>query len=181
MPFISSDRQKNQLNWWGNIDASVDYTIKTVKQICEHYGGDSSLVFASGFSRGAIACNYIGLHNDEIADLWCAFIANTHYDGVHTNWGYPACDAASAKCRLKRLKGRPQIIIQENGGPANTERYIKSTGIESDFTYLTIPYRNHDLRWVLQDIPERKLLRDWVDNIVMSKTNISTSKSSGEK
>lgn len=165
MPFISADRKNNQLNWWGDIEASVDYTINTVKNICKYYGGDSSLVFVSGFSRGAIACNYIGLHNDEIAKLWCGFIANSHYDGLR-KWPYPASDKISAKIRFQRLKGRPQIIIQENGGPAETEKYIENMDNEGNFTYLTIPYRNHDLRWALQYIPERKILCTWVKTIV---------------
>jgi len=41
----------------------------TVKMICEKYGGDSAKVFLAGFSRGSIACNYIGLHNNQIASL----------------------------------------------------------------------------------------------------------------
>ena len=165
MPFISADRKNNQLNWWGDIEASVDYTINTVKNVCNYYGGDSSLVFVSGFSRGAIACNYIGLHNDEIAKLWSGFIANSHYDGL-IKWSYPDSDKISAKKRFQRLKGKPQIIIQENGGPAETEKYIENMDREGNFTYLAIPYRNHNLKWVLQDIPQRKILRTWVKNIV---------------
>lgn len=169
MPFISADQQENQINWWGDIDASVNYTINTVNLICEQYGGDSSLVFVSGFSRGAIACNYIGLHNEKIAKLWCGSIANSHYDGLRTNWGYPDADKVSAKKRLQRLKGIPQIIIQEKNGPQDAKSYLENSDVEGVFTYLSIPYRNHDLRWVLQDIPQRKILRDWVNRIVKSK------------
>lgn len=172
MPLVSSDGKKNQLYWWGDIEASVNYTINTVKDICDNYGGDSSLVFVSGFSRGAIAVNYIGLHNDEIANLWCGFIANSHYDGERTTWGYPNCDEVSAKKRLQKLNGRPQLIIQERGGPSATKKYIESSGVEGDYTYLTISYRNHDLRWVLQDIPEREKLRNWVNKIVQTKRNV---------
>jgi len=35
---------------------------------------DRAAVILSGFSRGAIGCNYLGLHNEEIAGLWLAFI-----------------------------------------------------------------------------------------------------------
>ena len=169
MPLISADGKTNQDYWWGDIEASVKYTIYAVKNICENYGGDTSLVFISGFSRGAIACNYIGLHNDDIAKLWCGSIANSHYDGMRTNWGYPDCDEVSAKRRLERLKGRPQIIIQEKNESAKTKKYIENTAVQGDFTYLDIPYRNHTLRWVLQDIPQRQFLRDWVTKIVRSK------------
>ena len=37
---------------------------KTVPWVCENFGGDTEKVFLCGFSRG-IACNFIGLHDDE--------------------------------------------------------------------------------------------------------------------
>ena len=89
----------------------------------------------------------------------------SHYDGVR-KWWYPNSDEASALIRLNRLNGMPQLIIQENGGPAATKAYIEKTGVAGDFTYLTIPYRNHDTRWVLQNIPERGVLRDWVNSVL---------------
>lgn len=165
VPFISLDGQQNQLKWWGDVDASVNYTKKVVKKVCSEWGGNKSLVFLAGFSRGAIGCNYIGLHNDEIADLWCGFMLFSHYDGV-TNWGYAECDKESAKRRLERLKGRPQLIMHENDGTKDTQAFIESTGIKGNFTYLSIPYRNHNDQWVLQDIPERQFLREWVIAVI---------------
>ena len=44
--------------------------------------------------RGAIGCNYLGLYDDEIAELWKAMIPYSHYDGVRL-WGYPKSDMAS--------------------------------------------------------------------------------------
>jgi len=70
-------------------------------------------VIIAGFSRGAIACNYIGLDNDEIAKLWLAFIPYSHCAGVVTNWLYPGADRACALLRLKWLDGRPVFISQE--------------------------------------------------------------------
>lgn len=165
LPFISSNGKENQLSWWGDIEASVNYTIDVVKDVCKNYGGDINKVIVTGFSRGAIACNYIGLHNDKIANLWRGSITFSHYDGIR-EWAYPNSDAASALTRLKRLNGKPQLIIQENEGPAATKAYIEKTGIVGDFTYLTIPYRNHDSRWLLQNIPERKVLRDWINRVL---------------
>jgi hypothetical protein len=165
VPFISLDGQQNQLKWWGDVEASVNYTINVVKKVCSDFGGDESLVFIAGFSRGAIGCNYIGLHNDEIADLWCAFILFSHYDGV-TNWGYADCDKESATRRLERLKGRPQLIMHENKGTKDAQEFIESTGIKGNFTYLNIPYRNHNDKWVLQNIPERQFLREWVAEVI---------------
>ena len=55
VPFISVDGNHNQLKWWGNTEASINYTIDVVKEVCKKYGGDENLVFLTGFSRGAIA------------------------------------------------------------------------------------------------------------------------------
>lgn len=164
-PFISTDGLQNQLQWWGDVEATVNYTINVVKKVCSEFGGDEELVFLAGFSRGAIAGNYIGLHNDEIADLWCGFILFSHYDGVRT-WGYPGDDNKSAIRRLKRLRGRPQLIMHEGNGTKTTREFIESTGIKGNYTYLDIPYRNHNDKWVLQNITERGFLRGWVADII---------------
>jgi len=164
LPFISRDRQRNQLEWWGDISATVDYCLRAVRRICEEYGGDPSALILAGFSRGAIACNFIGLHNEEISDLWRAFIAHSHYDGVRT-WGYAGDDRVSALERLRRLRGRPQFISHE-GSTAATREYLEQTGIQGCFTFVDIPFRNHTASWVLRDIPERARLRQWLREIL---------------
>jgi len=164
LPYVSKDHRQNQLQWWGGTEATVGYCKETVRLVCREYGGDPAKVVLCGFSRGAIACNYLGLHDDEIAGLWCAFIAHSHYDGVRT-WGAPADDRASALERLHRLKGRPQWLSQE-GSVAQTEAYLKSTGVEAPFAFVPLPYRNHTDSWVLRDIPERTRLRQWLRGVI---------------
>ena len=61
---------------------TIDYCLKIVPWICEQYGGDPGQVILAGFSRGAIACYYLGLLNDRVAKLWRAFIPYSHYDGI---------------------------------------------------------------------------------------------------
>jgi hypothetical protein len=112
LPFISADRARNQLQWWGDVEATVDYCKAIVSNICNEYGGDPAALFLAGFSRGAIANNYIGLHDDEIARLWRGFLAHSHYDGVRA-WGYPGDDRRSAARRLERLRGRAQFISHD--------------------------------------------------------------------
>lgn len=162
LPFVDSHAKRNQTLWWGETDATVDYCKKAVADICLHYGGDPRSIFLAGFSRGAIACNYIGLRDDEIGRLWLGFIPYSHYDGVRT-WPYEDCDRASAIRRLERLKGRAQFIIQENT-VEQTREYLLSTGSRAPFTFVTLPYRNHNDSWVLRDIPARRQLRAWVKN-----------------
>ena len=82
LPYVSEDGQRNQRYWWGDEDATVAYCLAAVEQICRGYGGDPAALVLAGFSRGAIACNCIGLRDDEIAALWRAFVAHSHYDGA---------------------------------------------------------------------------------------------------
>ena len=70
--------------WWGcnttqafikqcgtyDVQPTLDYTKKTIRDAIASYGGDASAVFATGWSRGAIACGYIAAHDDEIAALF---------------------------------------------------------------------------------------------------------------
>jgi hypothetical protein len=164
LPYVSPDHTHNQLRWWGDVEATVDYCQAVVSTICREYGGDPSALLLAGFSRGAIACNYIGLHDDEIARLWLGFIAHSHYDGVRA-WGYCEDDRRSAKRRLERLQGRPQFISHE-GSVEETRRLLQESGANGAFTFQPLPYRNHTDAWVLCDIPERQALREWVRDVL---------------
>ena len=159
MPYVNAEEMRNQETWWGDVDATVEYCIQTVQRVCREYGGDPDNVFIAGFSRGAIGCNYIGLHNDEIAGLWKGFICHSHYDGVR-EWGYAGSDRESAAVRLQRLDGRPQFVSQENSAEA-TRDYLSEACPSGDFTFLSLPFPDHTDTWVLCDTPERRQLRDW--------------------
>ncbi|CAM4216520.1 S9 family peptidase [Zobellia roscoffensis] len=165
MPFISADGNENQKWWWGDIEATKRYCIDTVKEVCAKFGGDASNVILVGFSRGAIAVNYIGLHDDEISHLWKAFIVNSHYDGLKT-WDYPNSDKTSALERLKRLNGRPQFICSEGHGTAKSENYLDQSGIQGYFTFMNIPVRNHTNTWTLYDLKERENIRTWLTETI---------------
>jgi hypothetical protein len=164
LPYISENHQHNQRQWWGDIEATVEYCKAAVADICDTYHGDPSAVLLAGFSRGAIACNFIGLHDDEIAGLWRGFIAHSHYDGVRP-WPYAGSDRPSAARRLERLRGRPQFISHE-GSVQETQEYLQEVRADGAFTFQALPYRNHTDTWVLRDIPERNTLRVWVQNIL---------------
>ena len=122
LPYVSEDRSRNQLQWWGNVEATVEYCKEAVSQVCHEYGGNRDELILAGFSRGSIACNYIGLHDDQIASLWMAFVCHSHYDGVR-RWNYPGSDRESAATRLRRLQGRPQFISHERS-TEETEAYL---------------------------------------------------------
>lgn len=163
LPYVTGagEKRANTNIWWGDIEQTVAYCKSAMREVCAQYGGDRQGLFLSGFSRGAIGCNYIGLHDDEIAGLWKGFIVHSHYDGVKTNWPYAGADRASALVRLRRLGNRPQFISQE-GSTETIEAYLKSTGVEGRFTFQRLPYVNHTDEWGLRDIPERARVRAWL-------------------
>ena len=116
-PFLDASGRSIAEKWWGdppdyNPEPTLDYVRETVREVCARFGGDASRVVLAGFSRGAIAVNFLGLHDDETAKLWRAFICYSHYDGVRT-WPYPGSDRTAARIRLARLAGRPQFICGE--------------------------------------------------------------------
>jgi len=164
LPFVNLKEKKHALNWWGDADATAGYCRVTVEKICRDHGGDRDRVILCGFSRGAIACNYIGLRDDATAKLWRAFIPHSHYDGVR-RWGQPEDDEASAAKRLARLKGRPQFITHEKSID-ETEAYLLRHDALAGTTLVPLPYPNHSDEWVLKDIPERKRLRAWLAEVL---------------
>ncbi|WP_182869412.1 hypothetical protein [Stieleria mannarensis] len=159
MPYVNTQQQRNQQRWWGDIDATVAYCKQTVRTVCQRYGGDPENLFIAGFSRGAIACNFIGLYDDEIAALWRGFICHSHYDGVK-QWPYAGSDRRSAANRLRRLGDRPQFISHEKSVAA-TRDYLAEVMPDGNFTFQTLAGWDHTDTWVLYDIPQRTTLREW--------------------
>ncbi|MCC6539235.1 MAG: hypothetical protein IT162_16910 [Bryobacterales bacterium] len=159
LPYVDPGAGRNAITWWGDAGATVDYCLRAVDWITSEWGGDRRRLFLAGFSRGAIACNYIGLRSDAIARLWRGFICYSQYDGVRA-WPYADSDRASARERLTRLRGRPQFICDEVSVAA-TREYLQSTGAQGRFTLRDLPFRNHNDTWVLRPVPLRTELRRW--------------------
>lgn len=171
LPYLDNSGKTNVTRWWGsaqsyNPQPTIDYCVEAVGSVCREFNGNTNELILCGFSRGAIACNYIGLHDDRIARLWRAFIPYSHYDGVRTGWPYPGADRASALARLRRLRGRPQFICGEGGNAAATEDYLRTTGIEGRFTIRGTGFRNHNDAWVLRPSPTRTALREWLEELL---------------
>ncbi|TLD70581.1 hypothetical protein FEM03_12755 [Phragmitibacter flavus] len=167
LPFVeiaADGTKQNCTTWWGEVAETRRYCLATVRDVCARYGGDVSRVVLCGFSRGAIACNYVGLHDEEIASLWRAFFCHSHYDGVRV-WPYPHSDEAAAIKRLQRLGGREQWISHE-GTILAAQNFIERSGVQAPFTFVPIPYANHSAAWVLHNIPERQQARDWLARVI---------------
>ena len=167
MPYIQKGKKENAVTWWGDRQATIDYCKVNLPRICKEFGGDMENLFICGFSRGAIACSYIGLADDEIASFWKGMIAHDHFDGQN-KWGYPESDRISALKRLARLQGRPVLVC------GNKNDYLKDHPKLGTFTFLPVPvseifdipegpviHRHTDL-WAHRPSSTRQIARDWL-------------------
>jgi hypothetical protein len=167
-PFVDGEGKGIAETWWGTKPAydpepTLTYVRATVQEVCGRFGGDPARVVLAGFSRGSIATNCLGLHDDVTAKLWSAFICYSQYDGVRTTWPYPGADRDSAHTRLARLAGRPQFICGENTNADQTREYLQ--GEAGTFTFVGTGFRNHNDAWVLRPNPAREQLRAWFRRI----------------
>lgn len=166
LPYLDGKGTSNVRRWWGSKPdhdplPTVNYGLKAVEHTCARFGGDRERLVLCGFSRGAIACNFIGLHDDRIAGLWRAFVPYSHYDGVR-KWGYPGSDRAAALGRLRRLGSRPQFVCSEGAQFKETAQYLAGTGVKGNFTFRGTGFRNHSDAWLLRPSAARSELRAWL-------------------
>jgi hypothetical protein len=171
LPFVTEDGSAVAKQWWGSPPdyspaSTIAYASQALSELQQQVKYDDQAVVLVGFSRGAIACNFIGLHDAQIAKLWCGFVAYSHYDGVR-DWGLPGTDRQSALARLHRLGQRPQFICHEtssdpSSGLERTKAYIQASGMKGNFTFAETGFRNHNDAWILRESPTRTKLRAWV-------------------
>jgi len=169
LPYLNTAGDDIAIHWWGDKPTydpqpTLRYCRAAVEHVCRQWGGDPQRVVLCGFSRGAIACNFLGLHDDETARLWRAFLAYSHYDGLRT-WPYPGSDQAAALVRLARLGNRPQFLCSEGGRPAEAQRYLAQHAPQGDFVFTGTGFRNHNDAWVLRPSPARELAREWLRRV----------------
>lgn len=173
VPYLNAKGDQVAITWWGDKPSydpqpTLKHLRESVQSLCRDFSGDETKVVLAGFSRGAIACNYLGLHDDETAKLWCAFFAYSHYDGVH-RWPYPASDRESALTRLQRLGNRPQFICGEGENAQQTENYLRPLVPQADFTFLGTGFRNHNDAWTLRPSSARDKAREWLKRVTSSR------------
>lgn len=209
LPFVSTDGKKDEAWWWGDVAATAAYAKEAVPAICKQWGGDPAKVILVGYSRGAIACNYIGLHDDEIAKLWRAIIPVSHYDDGHIPWDMTPEEQHRAPERLRRLGNTPQLIAGEHCSVPQlgsdkpllerikeknltsfiaakeqlglklitevegTRKFIADNFPQGNFTIVDLPWVNHGSKVLLRDTPERRKIRQWLQEIVSHAQNDS--------
>lgn len=142
LPTIAADGCEPTTTWFGDITATVQYAKTNVPRLCKQFGGDPNKVVLCGFSRGAIAVSFLGLHDDEISDLWSGFVTHDHFDGLKsyrgTPWGYPLQEyQAAATERLRRIGDRPFLVCQ-NPNPERTIDFLRSRISIDSFGFLAV-------------------------------------------
>ena len=185
LPYISKDGLKNEVTWWGNTQATIDYALKNVPRVCQQFGADPKRIILCGFSRGAIGVSYLGLHNDNISKLWSGFVTHDHFDGVRQwrkPWGSPLAKyQKEATARLSRLNGRPVLICQNNS-TKETRNFLSGRIPLQNVTFLDIPISTifppfpnpiaphpHTDRWPLLPSPARDTARQWFQKATQTK------------
>ena len=156
-PIVGQDQQ-HAIQWWGDIEKTKAYCIAAIDQVCRDYGGDPRKIILMGFSRGSIACNYLGLHDDRMSRLWAGFMGHSHYEG---SFRHPAPDEPLWQERYKRLGERPLFLSHERS-VAVIQSALEAAHPNAKVTFATLSYPNHSARWVLCDVPLRRQARQWL-------------------
>jgi len=192
MPYLSADGMTSEKTWWGSETQTIDYCAKQLKQICLNYGGDPSSVFITGFSRGAIAVNRLGLNDDRAADIWLGFHSHDHFDG-QLRWSAPWANngdyetyKADAVERAKRYKGRAALVSGQNID--SVASYLSSNQIDTygKLTILSVPVTQiipqdelfvnrdgkkitHTDKWMNYDSQEADNVVQWYKDVIKNK------------
>ncbi|MFM7181077.1 MAG: hypothetical protein ACKO2G_06395 [Verrucomicrobiales bacterium] len=157
LPFVSEDRQEDMDWWWGDADRTADYAMKAIESICTQWGGNPKAVILTGYSRGAIACNYIGLRNDAIAKLWLGMIPVSHYD--NRAWKQPEVEQSLRVERLRRLVTTPQYVCGEMQlAEKHNDQRLLALVRERGFTDIDSATRELNLKSIL----EQEGIRDFI-------------------
>ena len=175
LPYL--DQQgANVTQWWGSAPdhqpaTTVAYAKRVLDEVCGRWAGDPDRIVLVGFSRGAIACNALGLHDDEIAKRWRGMVCFSHYDGVRT-WPVAGSDRTSALTRLARLQGRPQFLLAESSPVAGASldavrTMLTEANVDTGrMTFAETGFVNHDDAWALRPSPIRAQVRAWLNDVL---------------
>ena len=158
MPFVDRSTGKIAENGWGNADDTADYVMRMVAEVCAKFGGDRENIVLTGFSRGAIACGYIGLRDDRIAALWKGFHACQHYDGA--NWNGSTMPGAIE--RAARFQGKAVFQTdnsQDKFQPVMDVMKTRVTWAQSGLGF-------HSTAMFLDDRQSSQQLREWFWQLV---------------
>ena len=197
LPYIKADGQQNEVTWWGDTAATVNYAKVNVPRILEQFHADSRTVLLCGFSRGAIGVNYIGLHDDEVARLWTGFVSHDHFDGIRawgrTDWGSPLEKyRREAAERLRRVGQRPYLVSHNGRGYGVVEFVQQTLGDDHRIEFLYTDSRrdlgafpnqwarsSHTDAWAVRPSEDRRVAWQWINQVIRESTTDSNDGQAG--
>ncbi len=153
LPFIDPAAGKIAEHGWGDPDATADHAVRMMEEVCAKFGGDRANLVLTGFSRGALACGYIGLRNDRIAALWKGFHACQHYDGD----GWNGATLEGALERAKRFRGR--AVFQTDNAPRPFQAVMDA--MKTEVTWASSGLGAHATAMFLDERESTRQLREW--------------------
>lgn len=145
-------------NGWGDPDATADACVEAVRDINARFGGDPHNVVLTGFSRGAIACGFIGLRNDTIAGLWKGFHLCQHYDGD----GWNGATLEAALDRGRRFRGK--AVFHTDNPEEKVRPVTEAMGVPA--TFVASGLGAHSTAMFLDDRESTRTLRRWFTELV---------------
>jgi hypothetical protein len=164
LPFVDCTAGTIAENGFGSNTGAdtVTYVQDLIDDICQNWGGDTNNLFLCGFSRGAIACGYIGLANDDIAALWKGFIACQHYDGS----AWKQSNMAGAITRALRFQGEAIFQVDNSNKAANYEQLMDHTDPSVEWTWTSSGLGYHSTAMFLDDRDMMVQLRQWFAGLI---------------
>lgn len=165
MPYVDPVKKENVVWWWGSEEETIRYALTNLRRLCERWGGDPNAVFFTGFSRGAIAAGYLGLRDDDVADVWLAFLPHSHADGGRFT-------PEGARERLARAKGRPTFITygSKDDGKNESPKCVK---LLRELGYPVVDREieglHHTDLYFERDTPVRRELREWMRDVLKNR------------
>lgn len=169
VPYIQA--QANLDYGWGEVPTTLAYWRTNVARALADYGGDPGAVIVTGFSRGAIGASFVGLSDDEVADLWLAFFMHSHAD-VLSNLT-PDKGAGSAT-RMQRVRGRASFLSWGAAGDGGAVNSLKGVDLLTSFGYpvatLAVPDVGHTDVWMEADAASRQTVQAWLFAAVAART-----------
>lgn len=165
LPFINETTHGIAVNGFGSQEGedTLTYALKVIDLICDQFGGDRNNLTLCGFSRGSIACGYIGLRNDTIASHWKAIIGCQHYDGSKWNQS----NMADAVKRAPRFTG--QAIFQVDNSKEKYQPVVDATSLKVEWTFTESGLNYHSTTMFLDNRPMMIQLRNWYKQLVSGK------------
>ena len=160
LPFVKDRTQDIVEDGFGDPEETARYAEHTVKFICEQLGGDLKRVILTGFSRGSIACGYIGLRDQAIADLWLGIHGCQHYDG--SPWKQSGMKGAVK--RAPRFRGKS--IFQTDNARSDYAEVVDATSPDVKWHWVKSGLKAHDTAMFLDSRASTQQLRKWYQELV---------------